>query len=302
MESPGSSDHEPDCITVGLGLTEGPVWTTGGSILVTSLDQGKIFQVSLDGQSSIFCDIGGSPNGLTEGTDGRLYVAQCSDAWRLSSPGLHDAGRPAGEGAGPGIHVIDGSGQVTEVSSEIRAPNDLCFGPDGYLYVTDPTRGSTIDGRLWRCDVETGRVQLLSHVAWYPNGIAFGPDDGLYVASTHESRIVRYELRDGDLTGGDTAIEMPFGKPDGFAFDTDGNILIAAIGADGQLGGVQVWDTNLRLVEVILYPRTLCTNLAVSGEGALVVTGDGEVRVHSSWSARGLELYPHRADLDGDQR
>jgi len=134
--------------------------------------------------------------------------------------------------------VADHSGSVRWVTRDPIAPNDLCFGPDGLLYVTDPTRSLDIDdGRIWRIDTETGVSELLMSVPWYPNGIAFGPDGALYIASFRTASIERYQLQNGKLVGRETVIQMTEGHPDGMAFDERGYLVIGAISTEGTRAG-----------------------------------------------------------------
>ena len=88
------------------------------------------------------------------------------------------------------VKRVKRDGSVSWLTQDPIAPNDLCFGPDGWLYVTDPTRDfdPRTDGRLFRVNIETGECQLICTVDYYPNGIGFGPDDALYVANCRDCK------------------------------------------------------------------------------------------------------------------
>ncbi|NED60295.1 hypothetical protein G3I15_05070, partial [Streptomyces sp. SID10244] len=67
-----------------------------------------------------------------------------------------------------GIQVIE-NGRVDHLVTGMGAPNDLLFGPDGMLWVTD-TRAE-IDffdpdesdrGWIWRIDVRTGAAEVVT--------------------------------------------------------------------------------------------------------------------------------------------
>jgi gluconolactonase len=277
-------------LATGVGFCEGPVITRAGDVIVTSVDRGMLYKAK-DGVATVFAQTRGGPNGAAEGVDGKIYVAQNSGNWR---PG------PFTPGMTGGVQVVSPDGTVEWLTQDLVYASDLCFGPDGYLYVTDPSRRpSRNDGRLWRVNVATGEADLMLSVPYFPNGINFGvEDDAIYVASTRDSKIVRYPLGDGKLGEPETAVQMTDGHPDGFAFDADGNIVIAAIALDGGKGSVQTWDPNGKLLDVF-YPgsHSFYTNVALSEDGILIVTDadeSGAVIEVSVWPAKGLALHPFR--------
>lgn len=261
-----------------------------GRLLVTSIDHGRIYAVG-DGRARPYAQPGGGPNGATEGDAGLLFVAQ--NGGRLM-------GQTVDAKATGGIQVVDPDGDIRWVSRDPIAPNDLCFGPDGALYVTDPTRSRRDDGRIWRCDPRSGATELLATVGWYPNGIAFGPeDDALYVASTWEQRIVRFPLDGGRLGAPEVVVQMRRGHPDGFAFDADGNLVVTALALDDEIaaGQLQVWVPGGRMLETVdLGTGRLYTNVAFGADRRLVVTASdgGVVLVFDEWPQAGLLLHPFR--------
>src|SRR5690348_15830438 len=72
-------------------------------------------------------------------------------------------------------------------------PNDICFGPEGLLYYTDPHNWEdppvVKPGRVARTTLD-GNVELLAIVPPVPNGIAFGVNDRLYVAQCMTQKIL----------------------------------------------------------------------------------------------------------------
>jgi gluconolactonase len=279
-------------LTGDLGFTEGPVFRRSGELLVTAVAKGLVHSIGPAG-TALLAVTGGGPNGAAEGLDGSVYIAQ-NGGRRIGAP------EPAMAG---GVQRIR-DGVVTWISQDQVAPNDLCFGPDGMLYVTDPTRRrSRDDGRIWRIHPDTGQSQLLASVGWYPNGIGFGlEDDALYVASTGERAIRRFRLTRNGLSDSEIVIRMPSGFPDGFAFDEDGRIVLAAFGSDppqreGPAGELQVWTADGSLLEV-LHPSAdrSYSNVALDENRRLAVTGtdSGRVLLLEPWPARGLTLHPFR--------
>jgi gluconolactonase len=133
-------------------------------------------------------------------------------------------------------------------------PNDLCFGPDGALYLTDsgvfidefapnnkirPDYLSVpYDGRVYRVHISTGKVEKLDTGIKFTNGIAFGPDQRLYINETLTGNIYCYE----DQPNLVAARRVLFGNvirpdalpgwkgPDGMAFSADGKLYVAVFG------------------------------------------------------------------------
>jgi len=289
-----SSGREVRVVATDVGFSEGPVVLQDGRIAFVSVDLGNLYAVadvagSVEGPERLV-SIGGGLNGAAEGPDGRVYLA-------------HNGGR-GGSARGMrtstgGVKAYKPLGIVDWLTTDPISPNDLAFGPDGLLYVTDPTRRpSRDDGRIFRVSVETGTAELLCSVPWYPNGIAFGPeDDAVYVADTLKSQIVRFAVSSSGLGKEELVVQMEHGRPDGFCFDSEGNLVIAAIGDEGESGDIQTWSREGRLVD-LFDPRAgqVVTNVAISGDRRCVITaaGIGQIVVVDNWPAAGLELHPFR--------
>jgi len=277
-----------------VGFTEGPVVTQAGDIVVVTVDRGQLHRVGWDGSSSLLAAVGGGPNGAAEGADGTIYVAQ-SGGRPFFSPRRVMPG---------GIQAVSPDGSFSWVTLDPISPNDLCFGPDGWLYLTDPTE-HLMDGRVWRVDVVTGEAQLLAAVDWYTNGIGFGlEDDALYVANTNGRQIVRFPLGPSGLGRPEVAIQMDHGGPDGFAFDTQGNLVIAAPTLD-QDADIQTWTLDGKLLDVLpLGPHSVYTNVAISDDRRLVIAASEalEVQVVDNWPSGGLHLHPFRGAPAGSSQ
>jgi gluconolactonase len=276
-----------------LGFVEGPV-VRGDNVVCTSIDRGCVYEVGRSGPRELAVT-GGGPNGAAAGPDGSLFVAQ---------NGGRNPARRWPDVCG-GVQVVEPTGSVRWLTRDPVSPNDLCFGPDGYLYVTDPTRGpARNDGRLWRCDIETGEAELLVSVPWYPNGIAFGlQDDAVFVASTGERRIVRFELQGGWLGQGATFATLPRGLPDGLAFDALGNLIVAVVGEqDGEPGQIWTFDPGGSPIDVFCPGSSRkYTNVALDTRSQLFITDadEGVVLVAPGWPNPGLDLHPFRVPRGG---
>ena len=209
------------------------------------------------------------------------------------------AGRFAEEQLPGRIQRVTNEGQVSDVAVELpgappHRPNDLCFGPDGRIYFTDPHNWEDIrnlrPGRVNRTDLD-GNVEQLAEVKRFPNGIAFGPDDRLYVAESVTKHIWAYELRADGLGEPEAFCVLPTGYPDGFCFAANGDLI-----ACGSLGDVIcVFDENGRLLDRYdSGEHTEPTNCCI-GDGKLYVTyaGTGQL-IAFDYDGDALALHPLR--------
>jgi gluconolactonase len=282
----------------GVGFAEGPVITEAGEVVCTSIDRGLLYHLDSQANVSVLAEVGGGPNGLCD-LGGEFFVAQNGGNWMVGKEMGGDPPPPADAG----VQRVTAAGSVANISTSPLAPNDICPGPDGLLYVTDPTRRRTYDdGRIWRVDPSTGDSEMLYDLDWFPNGIGFGPDpDVLYVASTGAQTIMRLPREPGSgPTKADVFAELPFGFPDGFTFDIDGNLIVCAISKTDDPSELQVWDPSGHLVDRFS-PGSgkKYTNAALSGDGTLVISDShGGMLLGVDWPTGGLALYPRRQTHD----
>jgi gluconolactonase len=225
-----------------LALPEAPLLLPDGSWLVTELafDRGRVTHVSAEGGDNRTIATTGRPNGLARSRDGSIWVCETLT---------------------PSIIKLQLSGELETVLTEVDGvplmwPNDLCFSPEGVLYITDSgvlvhdfldERGAPVpncqslplDGKIIRFDPSTGAARILDTGYQYANGIAFGPDGLLYANETMTGNVYRYAV-DG---AGDLGERELFGNvlspdwggtglrgPDGMAFSPDGRLWIAVFG------------------------------------------------------------------------
>ena len=257
----------------GLSAPEGPVALPDGSWLVveSGSDRGCVTHISPDGQQKRIIKKTGRPNGLAVDSHGVIWVAESKapSLVRLTMDGKAD------------IVATDCDGEP------FLFPNDLGFGRDGYLYLTDSgvlidnfapnnqIRSDYMDvrydGRVYRIDVSTGRVTKLDSGLKFTNGIAFGPDDRLYVNETLTGNVYRYQRKGGEIGGPRELFgnvirpDAPPGwkGPDGMAFSDDGRLFVAVFAQQD----VTVLGPNGSVVERIPTTGKLPTNVAFALPG-----------------------------------
>ena len=282
----------PTIVAEGLEFPEGPVWLGPKRVAVTEI-RGQCISLWENGTLKRKVAVtGGGANGATQGADGALYVSNNGGV------SLGHEGKWMASPTIPGrIQRVTLDGKVTDVATKLpgnppNRPNDLCFGPDGLLYYTDPHNWEDLPevkpGRVARTTLD-GKAELLATVPMFPNGIAFGIDDRLYVAQSMTQKILVM-----DPVPEPTIREfatLPSGYPDGFCFDRTGRLYCA-----GSLGDVVVvFEPDGKVAEVVEMGKgTEPTNCCL-GDGVLYVTLSGTGQLATlPISAEPLPLYPAR--------
>lgn len=197
---------------------------------------------------------------------------------------------------------IDISGDVSEYSGDIANPTGIAFSPDGQMFVTSRLEGTVYKITPFKDAVAFARnlgvatgiafnSEGLMHVGdrtgtiFKVNGIgeerawtqlepsvsafhlAFGPDDSLYVAGptvTSFDSIWRINP-DGDM-------DMFFkglGRPQGLAFDRDGNLYVAAA-LRGRRGIVRISPDGVDAKVVVAGVNLIGLAFSATGEMAVV--------------------------------
>ena len=259
--------------STGLSNPEGPVALPDGTWLIVEGggERGCVTHISADGKLKRVIKKTGRPNGLAVDANGVIWVAESK------TPSLVRL-------------TMDGKAEAVATACDGEAflfPNDLCFGPDGGLYLTDsgvfidnfaPNNqiradymNVKYDGRVYRIDVGTGKVRKLDTGIKFTNGIAFGPDRLLYANETLTGNIYRYEWKGGEIAGPRILFgnvvrpDAPPGwkGPDGMAFSADGRLYVAVFGQHD----VTVLGTKGEVLERISTAGNLPTNVAFALPG-----------------------------------
>jgi len=279
-----------------LKLPEGPVALADGSFLVVEGGRGSVTQISPDGQSKRIIAVTGEPNGLAMDRTGTIWVADI---------------RP------PALIRLTMDGKFDRVLTQCHGepflfPNDLCFGPDGALYLTDSGiltddfapggvirpdwRTLKMDGRIYRIDVKTMGIEKVASGLQFVNGIAFSADQSLYVNDTVTCMVYRFRWQDGQIVGpredfgnvNDPTKPALFKGPDGMAFDVNRKLYVTVYAQ----GDVTVLGKDGKVLERIATPGNLPTNVCFG------LTGQKKIYVTEYQLGR-LECY--EVDADGLQ-
>jgi gluconolactonase len=241
----------PDALRTGKGLhanaLEGPSFDREGNFFCVDMAAGRVYRVSVEGEWDIVVEYDGIPNGLKFHRDGRIFIADRKRGIVALDP---SSGKLDFLCAGPseGVRFI--------------GLNDLIFGKEGDLYVTDQGRSGLQDpsGKVYR--YHEGRIELVVGNLPSPNGLVFNArETELFVALTRANSVWRTELTDPARRTG-LFVQLASPGPDGLALDEDGNVYIA------QPTAGAVWGFSKRGVPLYYVPACcgdMPTNIAFGG-------------------------------------
>ena len=197
----------------GLHQVDNPAFDREGNLYLTySGTRGQqvpvsIFRVRPNGTRETFSSGIVNPTSMVVGPDGILYASSRFE-------GI--------------VYRVMGDGSVEPFATDLGVACGLAFDSEGTLFVGD--RSGTIL-RVDRSGRSSTLASLPSSVAAFH--LAFGPDDALYVTGpTLSPRDAVYRIA---LDGAVTVQSTAFGRPQGLAFDSSGDLFVvdALAGASG---------------------------------------------------------------------
>lgn len=252
---------------------EGPALARDGTFYFTDIPGGRIFQITPDGELSLFLEYDGEPNGLKIHKDGRLFIADYRN----------------------GIMTVNLKTKKMErycvqvANERLHGPNDLTFAVNGDLYFTDQGNSDILrpNGRVVRVKSD-GSPEIIMEGIPSPNGLVLSPDQQwLYLAVTRTNSIWKVPLDVppglvGQAKVGTTGvfIQMSGGTgPDGMAVDEAGNIVVAHTG----MGCAWVFSP----LGEPLYRVNTCAGLSIAN---VVYGGDDRKTMYLVESATGSIL------------
>jgi gluconolactonase len=266
----------------GLGFPEGPVALPDGKLAFVDMRKQNVL-VWNGTSAKVIAQLPGAPNGATLGSDGMLYVANNGGVAPETSETVWTSDAPI-DGR---IQRLGLDGSWTDVTvgnlpgPAPHRPNDLCFGPDGWLYFTDPKNWETVQslspdesqyqvGTLCRTDCQ-GTVELIAEIPGFPNGLAFMPGGGeLLLAQTIHHRLIVMKMRaDRSFAAPTLYCEFPpYVNPDGFCFDTQGNLYLAGSASNSVI----IIGPNRQVNDVIETGPLSCPTNVCLQSGKLWIT------------------------------
>ncbi|MEU4197153.1 SMP-30/gluconolactonase/LRE family protein [Kribbella sp. NPDC026611] len=260
----------------GLDLPEGPYPLPDGRWLLVEMGvrTGRVTVVSADGRAVSGLARTGRPNAVVAERNGVLWVAESHP-----EPAL--------------LMVADGTVGVAMTDCAglpLLFPNDLVFGPDGMLYLTDSGvllddwapggairadyRTAPIDGRIFRIDTRSGACEVVDRGIAFANGIAVAPDGDLYANEMITGEVFRYpwdpvRARYGPRESFANVLlpddaELSFAGPDGMTFGADGRLFCTVYGG----GRVAVVAPDGKVLPPIPTAGRLPTNVSFGPAGA----------------------------------
>lgn len=254
-ESQAAASERPGFI-VGRKLAEdlhpvaNPAFDPGdGSLFVTrSGSRGEhvpvsLLRISADGEVNEFSGDITNPTGIAFDRTGQMFVTSRFDG---------------------SVYKVSPLEEVSAFATDVGIATGLAFNRDGELFVGD--RSGTIY-RVNGVGEATPWAQLEPSVSAYH--LAFGPDGSLYVTGPTVSSFdaIMRIAEDGEAG----VFYQGVGRPQGLAFDRDGNLYVAA-SLRGRRGIVRIAPDG-KLAEIVVAGMNL-VGLAFSANGEMVVASN----------------------------
>ena len=311
----GSGLRPPEFVRpkVKFGEHEGSIVVSSDAFLVTRVPEGAI-----SGQVVVATD-GHVSNGQTV----KVAVTITDNLHLVTNPAIDPEGNiyatfsgSRGQKVPVSLYKIDTNYSIKPLATEMMNATSIAFDRQGHMYVS-----SRFDGAVYRV-APNGTMTTYAEGMGVATGIAFDRDESLYVGdrngtifkisrdqqvfvfATLEVSVSAYHLAfspQGDLyvtgpndrvfkidpTGNVTTFYRGLGRPQGLAFDSDGNLYVAA-SLGGTRGIVKISPDGQAALEV---SGQGLVGLAFA-PGRSVVLATGSAVHHLSWNIQGHRLIP----------
>ncbi len=272
---------EIETMAVGLQFPEGPIAMPDDSVILVEIARGTISRVQPDGSVEVVAEVGGGPNGIAFGPDGRIYVCN-NGGFPTFVDGQGRTRIAEGDDADTVlgcIQVVDPQTGVVETlytecdGHHLRAPNDLVFDSTGGFWFTDHGKNWSRQrdhGAVYYAKPDGSSIEEMIYPVEGPNGIGLSPDEQrLYVAETHTGRVRVWDIAEPGK------LDSPYGKGtrgrllaglegeqllDSLAIDSEDHVCVATI----RNGGVTDIAPDGTTVHIAT-GDTLTTNICFGG-------------------------------------
>lgn len=263
---------------------EGPSFDREGNLYVVDIPFGRIFRIDPAGSWTQVAEYDGWPNGLKIHRDGRIFI---TDYRR----GI--------------VELNPETGGVTEILGHVKTEglkgvNDLVFATNGDMYFTDQGQTGLHDptGRVYRYNLDSGKLDLLIDTVPSPNGLVLNPEETiLYVAVTRANAVWRLPImQDGTVSkvGLFVQLQGSLGGPDGLAMDVDGNLTVCQAGMGSAWQFSHLGEPRWRIRSCTGGLTT--TNLAYGGAGnrqLFITESDSGTILRADLDVAGQPMYSH---------
>ena len=298
-----------ETIASGLRFPEGPVAMPDGSVILVEIAAGRITRVRPDGSTETVAEVGGGPNGLAMGPDGKLYCCNNGGFEWVENNGYlmpHGQARDYSGGRVERIDLTTGAVETLyrdgDFGCNLRGPNDLVFDCHGGFWFTDHgksrVRERDITG-IFYARADGSDLREVIFPSENPNGVGLSPDGKrLYATETFTCQLMAFDVtRPGtvDAAAGPGGPGIPLYRPSGYKFfdslgvEESGNICVATIGECG----ISVVSPAGELVEFVATDDIFTTNICWGGadmrDAYVTLSGSGRL-VKCRWPRPGLRL------------
>jgi gluconolactonase len=299
-------------IANGLLFPEGPVALPDGSLLVAEIEGRRLSRIGSDGGRETVACLGGGPNGVAIGPDGRAFVCNNGGMGFTRQGDRVLPGLASADYRGGWIDAVDlRTGAVQRLYERcgdipLRAPNDLVFDAHGGFWFTD--MGKSFKGALQRdrgavyyATADGTSIRRAIFPMEGPNGIGLSRDGRiLYVAESTTGRLWSFDVgAPGEILRQQGGVPWERGHLlwaanyycilDSLAVDASGNVCVADI----PNGGITVVSSEGRVLERHPMPDLFTTNICFGGPGLrtayVTLSGTGRL-VSVPWPRGGLPL------------
>jgi gluconolactonase len=305
-----SADGEQKILATGLRFPEAPLPMANGDIWFVEVEGGNLACLKTDG-SMTRVHLGGGPNGLALGPNGKIYIANNGGFAWIDMGGILVPSHQAEDYAGGRIETYDPVTGTTETlythceGRRISGPNDLVFDAFGGFYFTDTGKSRPHDrdhGGVFYALADGSKIIPVVYPMITPNGIGLSPDGKtLHVAETETARLWAFEIAEPgtitprqSMTGGRLVIGLGGGSGehlmiDSLAMTAAGNICLATL-----LGNrITTVTPEGEIIGTISVPDLFPTNIAFGGADMstayITLAATGRLMA-CKWGEAGLKL------------